>query len=256
MFWSKLHVYTLIPTMILYIVLAVVFKIVFKNKSDKARMIPIQVVTIILLGLEIAKQIYGFVKGYDLYWIPLHFCSLFIFIMPFAAFYNGKYKNTARMLGGVISTCLFLFMTVYPELIYGGDCIQASIDYILGKGGRFIELHSTLFHMIAYSLFFMYISLDVVEYNTKKDLIVVIIAFAIYCLVVAPFAHIIDTNFNNFCRCNAPFLEDVRLKLVESMSWGGQLIYVLMISVGTIIVPILAYLLLRGIDKLIHKFAK
>ena len=176
--------------------------------------------------------------------------------MPFAAFYNGKYKNAARLLGAIISTCLFLFMTVYPELIYGGDCIQAAFNYIQGKGGRFIELHSMLFHMIAYSLFFMYISLDLIEFNTKKDLIVIVIAFAIYCALVAPFAHIIDTNFNNFCRCNAPFLEDVRLNLVNSMAWAGQLIYVLMISAGTIVVPLISYALLRGIDKLIHKFVK
>lgn len=256
MFWSKLHLYTLVPTIIVYIIMAVVFKIIFKNKSDKVRMIPIQVVTVILLGLEVAKQIYGFKIGYDTYWIPLHFCSLFLFFMPFAAFYHGKNQNTARLLGAIISACLFLMMTVYPQLIYGEDCIKASFDYLKGTGGRFIELHSMLFHMIAYSLFFMYISLDVVKFETKKDLKAIVITFAAYCLIVAPFAHIIDVNFNNFCRCNAPFIEVIRLQLVDSLSWFGQLIYVLVISIGTILVPVIAYFLLRSVDKLITKLTK
>ena len=255
MTWTKYHVILLIPTYIIEIVVAIILGKVLKNKDEKTRMIPIQVVTIILLALEVAKQIYGIVKGYDLYWIPLHFCSLFLFIMPVVSFYNGKYKNQARILGIVISSCLFLFMVVYPDIVFGGAAIQASWDYLLGRGGRFIELHSVLFHIIAVGLFFLFLALDLVEFNTKKDLILIWIAFAIYCVIVGPLSNIIDVNFNNFARCNAPFLENVRLSLVDSLSWGGQVIYVLMISIGTLVVPTLAYFTFRGVDKLIKKIS-
>ena len=252
MFWTKYHVYTLLPAFIVEIIAAIIIGKALKNKSDKVKMIPIQIVTIILLALEVAKQIYGLATGYDTYWIPLHFCSLFLYFMPLASFYFGKYKNQARVLAAVISACLFFFMAIYPNLIYSGEAIVSAGKFLTGKGGWFIDFHSVIFHMIALFSFFLFATLDVLEFKTKKDMVLIWVAFAIYCVIVGPLSQIIDTNFNNFVRCNAPFLEDVRLKLVESLSWGGQTIYVVMISIGTIIVPTISYFAIRG-AKLICK---
>ena len=259
MFWTKEHVYTLIPTMVIEIILAIVIGHFMKGKSDKVRMIPIKIIAVILLLLEVWKQIYSIINGYDLYRLPFHFCSLFLFFVPIAAFYDGKYKDIFRLLSIVISTCLFLFMTIYPNIVYSGDSIISSLNFITFKGGWFIDFHSWVFHGLALFLFFLFVALDVCNLNKKKDLKIIVIAFSIYCLIVGPFSQIVKTNYNNFYHSNAPFIEDIRLKLVESLSWGGQLIYVLIISIGTILVPIISYFVFKGVlalkNKITHKEA-
>ena len=112
MFWTPLHAYTLIPEFIVFIILAYVLSRVLKNKDYETQLIPLKVATSLLLILEVAKQIMGFVTGYSLYWIPRHFCCLFLYFHPIACFYKGKYRDKFMMIAGVVSAGLFLFMTV------------------------------------------------------------------------------------------------------------------------------------------------
>lgn len=251
MFWTPLHVYTLIPQFVVYIALAFLLSRVLKNKSYETQLLPLKICTILLLVLEVAKQIMGVVTGYDTYWIPLHFCSLFLYFHPLACFYMGKLRNTFLMIAGVVSTCLFLFMTVYPNLIYSDDAIRSMWAYVIGKGGSFFELHTVLFHGIGLFTFFLFLFQGLVRFDTKKDVLRILIVYGAYCIIVGPFSQLIDTNFNNFVRSNAPFLEDARLQIIESTgAFLGQTIYVLAISVGTILVPLLAYFVLRGLTRL------
>ncbi len=253
MLWTKEHLYTLIPTFIIEIILSIILGKALKNKSDKVKMIPITVVTVILLVLEVLKQLNGIINGYDLYRLPFHFCSLFLYFLPLASFYYGKYKNEARILASTISTCLFLFMVVYPNLIYSGDAIKSAINYIKGDGGSFIDFHSVLFHTLALFEFFLFSALDVCKLESKKDLKLILIAFIIYCVIVGPLSQIIKTNFNNFYHSNVPPIEDIRLNLLSKISWPAQLIYVSIISVGTVLVPIGAYFIMKGSKKLYSK---
>ena len=261
MFWTDLHVYTLIPQFVVYIALAFVLSRVLKNKSFEIQMLPLKICTGILLALEVAKQIAGIVTGYDTYWIPLHFCSLFLYFHPLACFVKGKLRDKFLLIAGVVSACLFLFMAVYPNLIYGDGSIRGMWDFLTGKGGSFFDFHTVVFHGIALFTFFLFAFQGLVKFNIKKDVIVVIITYAIYCAIVGPLAQLINTNFNNFVHSNAPFLEDFRQSLLANMGdFFGQTIYVLMISVGTIIVPLIAYFVLmgcsKGFDKLFNKEKK
>lgn len=248
MFWTPLHVYTLIPQFIVYIALAFLLSRVLKNKSFETQLLPLKICTILLLLLEVAKQVMGIVTGYSTYWIPLHFCSLFLYFHPLACFYKGKHRDKFILIAGVVSTCLFLFMVVYPNLIYSDDAIRSMWNYVTGRGGSFFELHTVLFHGIGLFTFFLFMFQGLAKFNTKKDLPLVIVTYGIYCLIVGPFSQLIDTNFNNFVHSNAPFLEDIRLKIIENVgSFLGQTIYVVVISIGTILVPLLAYWILRGL---------
>ncbi|MBP5733562.1 MAG: hypothetical protein J6W66_07055 [Lachnospiraceae bacterium] len=66
---------------------------------------------------------------------------------------------------------------------------------------------------------------------------------------MGPLAQIIDTNFNNFVHSNAPFLENIRQSIIASAgAFWGQTVYVLIISVGTILVPLIAYFVLYGLS--------
>ena len=246
MFWTSLHVYTLIPQFVVYAALAFVLSRALRNKDFETQMLPLKICTALLLALEVAKQITGIATGYDTYWIPLHFCSLFIYFHPLACFYKGKYRDKFILIAGVVSTCLFLFMAVYPNVVYSDGAIVSMWDFVTGRGGSFFELHTVLFHGIGIFTFFLFMFQGQAKFNTKKDVPLVVITYGAYCLLVGPFAQLIDTNYNNFVHSNAPFLEDIRLKMIDGLGGVfGQTVYVLMISAGTILVPLAAYFVLR-----------
>jgi len=251
MFWTPLHAYTLIPQFVFFIALAFVLSRVLKNKSYETQLLPLKICTVLLLLLEVAKQVMGFVTGYDKYWIPLHFCSLFLYSHPLACFVKGKLRDTFMVIAGVVSTCLFLFMTVYPNLIYPEGAISSMWNYVTGRGGSFFDMHTVLFHSIALFTFYLFMFQGLARFKMKRDVIAILIAFAIYCVIVGPLSQLIDTNFNNFVRSNAPFLENFRQSMLQSLgAFFGQTVYVLMISVGTILVPLIAYFILRGLSAL------
>ena len=254
MFWTPLHVYTLIPQFTVYAALAFILSRALKNRELETRLLPLKICTALLLLLEIAKQITGIATGYSTYWIPLHFCSLFLFIHPIACFYKGKHRDKFILLAGVVSTCLFLFMAVYPNVVYSDDAIRSMWDYLTGRGGSFFELHTVLFHGIGTFTFFLFVFQGLAKFDTKKDVKLVVIAYGLYCLIVGPLAQLIDTNFNNFVHSNAPFLEDIRLGMISGLGPVlGQTVYVLIISAGTILVPLIAYFILRGLTALFGK---
>ena len=254
MFWTELHVYTLIPQFIVYIALAFILSRVLKNKSFETQMLPLKIATILLLGLEVAKQIVGIVTGYDTYWIPLHFCSLFLYFHPLACFYKGKHRNKFLIIAGVVATCLFLFMAIYPNIVYSDDSIRSMWNFVTGNGGSFFDFHTVVFHGIATFTFFLFVFQGLAKFDIKKDVLLVIVTYAIYCIIVGPVAQLIQTNFNNFVKSNAPFLENIRLDLISGVGdFFGQTIYVVMISIGTIIVPLIAYFVLNGLSTLSNK---
>ena len=94
--WTYEHAITVLPGLAIMAVLAVVLRKFLKEKPHHIRMIPISVIAVILVLLEIGKQTLSFRRGYDLYHIPLHFCSLFIFMLPLASFYRGKYQQKVQ----------------------------------------------------------------------------------------------------------------------------------------------------------------
>ena len=91
--WTYEHAITVLPGLAIMAVLAVVLRKFLKEKPHHIRMIPISVIAVILVLLEIGKQETSLRQGYDLYCLPFHFCSLFIFMLPLMAFYRGKYQQ-------------------------------------------------------------------------------------------------------------------------------------------------------------------
>lgn len=250
MFWTPLHAYTLIPQFIIYAVIAFVISRALKDKDYETRLLPLKICTVFLLVLEALKQTASILTGYDLYCIPLHFCSLFLYFHPLACFYKGKYREKFMLLAGVVSSCLFLFMAVYPNVIYSDEAIRSMWNYICGTGGSFFELHSVLFHGIGMFTFYLFLFQGLVRFNKKKDIVSIVAAFGLYCLIVGPFAQLIDTNFNNFVHSNAPFLEEIRLNVINILgNFPGQTVYVLIISAGTVLVPLIAYHVLKWLTE-------
>ena len=91
--WTYEHFITLVPSIIVMILVTFLLSILIGKKDIKIRRIPLMIISILIVILEIIKQVKSLIDGYNLYYIPLHFCSLFIFMLPLMAFYRGKKRK-------------------------------------------------------------------------------------------------------------------------------------------------------------------
>lgn len=243
--WTKWHAMTLIPAFAVMIVIGLVLRKFLKDKDEKYRMIPIQVIAVTLLVLEVGKQIYSIVNGYDLYHIPLHFCSLFLYFLPLFAFYKGKYKNAVRSFTTICSSMLLVFLIIYPTMIYGDYNIVAFF-----KG--YLDFHTVAFHNLAALACVLIIALDLYKPDTKRDIKSIFIGYGIYSFIAALFANLLSTNYNGFYRCGIDAIKNVQLALIDKIGWAGQLIYNLGMTAATFAFGLVCYGIYRGVLALIN----
>ena len=250
--WSPQHVKTLLPSLIAMIAVGALLRLFLIKKSERIRFIPFQIIAVFIFVIEVIKQIKEFTSptGYDLYSIPLHFCSLFIFMLPLMAFYNGKHKDKVRGITTALSGSLFLLMTIYPNLIYSGAAIENCFN-------DFWDFHTTFFHVFATFEFILIIALDLHKPNVKKDMVAILIFILCYCVIAGVMAQVLKTNFNNFYKCNVPPLENVRLSVKASIGNGiGQTLYVVIVTIADVIFVSLAYQFYRLLNFIVKKISK
>ena len=81
----------ILPIAILIVInLTLIIHIIFRKKSDKIKNIPLIVIAATMLIMEVAKQTISIRRGYDLWHVPLHFCSLFLYWYPLMAFFKDE----------------------------------------------------------------------------------------------------------------------------------------------------------------------
>ena len=244
--WTAEHAKTLLPALGVMLVLAWVLQRVLGNKSHKIRMIPIQVIACLLLLLELGKQAVSLAHGYDLYHLPFHFCSLFIFMLPLMAFYKGKHKQTVYAITASLCMAVCLLMLIYPALIYSDGNIREFFT-------NYISFHTVAFHNLVMLSAILIPVLKVHEPAKKGEGKAITLFMLGFCTVSAVMAQLLKTNFNNFYRCNIPPLETVR-QIVEN-AWGSvpaMLLYVLIVTILDILFVLGAYrlyLLVRRISQ-------
>jgi len=248
--WSKEHAITLLPAVAVMIVIAFILRATIGKKDMKIRMIPFQILAVLLFLLEIGKQVDSYMNGYDLYHLPFHFCSLFIFMMPIMAFYRGKYENTVRAITTTLCASVFMLMMIYPCLIYGAGNINAFFT-------EYQSLHTVAFHNIVVFAFILCIALELHTPAPKGEPKVLVIFMLCFCVISASMAHLLKTNFNNFYSCNIPPLETVRVAVAAALGEGvAALVYVLIVTVLDILFVQLAYQLCRGLLRLMSQKTK
>jgi hypothetical protein len=223
--WTDMHIKTLLPSILIMAAVALILGKCLAKRSERIRMLPFQLFAVLLFVLEIFKQVISVSKGYDLYHIPRHFCSLFIFMLPLMSFYHGKYKNGIRAITTGLCAAVFILMCAYPELIYSGTDVEQYFQ-------NFFSFHTVTFHNVVILEFFLIISLRLFEpRGGKKDTKPILLFMLGYCLIASVAAQLLQTNFNNFYQCNVPPLEEVRQSL--SVSLGAtptQILYVLIVT--------------------------
>lgn len=242
--WTPEHTKTLLPAVLMMLAVTVLLRFTIGKKEHKIRMIPFQILTAVLFLLEIGKQVISLAKGYDLYHLPFHFCSLFIFMLPAMALWRGKHKQTVYGITAAISTATALLTLIYPSLIYSAWDVS---NYFT----NYFAFHTVTFHNIVLFQCILIIALGLHEPAPKGESKVLVWFIVGFCLVSATMAQLLQTNFNNFYSCNIAPLEALRLQMQGSLGYGlTQALYILIVTVLDIFFVLGSYWLYRGLRTL------
>ncbi|MBO5713762.1 MAG: YwaF family protein [Clostridia bacterium] len=248
--WTKEHFYLIIPSFIIFIIFSIFLGKALKNKSEKEKYIPLQIITIILLALEFMKQGYNIKDdGYDLYALPFHYCSLFLYLLPFHSFYKGKYKKTTDALALSCLASLFIFMLAIPNVVFSAGNILEYFD-------NFSSFHTVTFHLLVCLYFTLTLSLKLYNFDVKHDLKVTAIFLAIYVIIATILSFSLKVNFHNLYKCNLAIVEEIRLAMMSAIGILGHIIYVVVLFILTILFAFLAYFVTKGVLSLIDKITK
>ena len=253
--WTFTHLYQLSITILIFIVLGVIAAKTIGKCKTQVKYIPLQVIAVILLVLEVMKQINAAKSGtYDLYALPFHYCSLFLYLLPLHAFYRGKYSHITDTAAFACLASLFFDMLIMPANIYSDgnikNCMRVfeSFDY-------FGDFHTVIFHNLVLLYFVLTIALRLYKINTKHDMKVMTVFLAIYVTIAAILSYSLKVNFHNLYKCNIGFIEDVRLAVVDAIGVFGTILYVVLLFILTILFAYAAYFLTRLIIKVVDKIS-
>lgn len=245
--WSPMHIKTLLPAMAVMLLISIALRALLGKKDIKIRMIPVQVIAVILLLLEVGKQAVSFSRGYDLYHIPLHFCSLLLVTMPAMAFYNGKYVQQVRAVGTAICGAVFWLTAIYPCLIYSAGNIE-------NFWGDYLDFHTVAFHNLAMLAFMIMVALDLHTPAPKGEHKLIILFLTAFCAIAAIVSQLLETNYAGFYQCNVGPIEEVRLMLQPIIGYApAQLIYVFGLTAVHYGFVIGFYCIYKAIRKLLNR---
>lgn len=241
--WTQEHAKTLPAALLAMIAIGIILRLLIGKKSVNIRMIPLKIIGVLLVLLEIGKQYVSYTKGYDLYHIPLHFCSLFIFAVPIMAFYDGKHRDKVRAAGAGLCAAMTTLMLIYPDLIYGAGDIKNFFKY-------YLNMHTVAFHNLVMFAFVLILALDLHTPAGKKDQLSPIWVTTGFCVISATVANILKVNYASFYECNIAPLEAVRVSMQGALgNVIAQILYVCIVAVATVLYTWGAYWLYRLIRK-------
>lgn len=244
--WTRQHAVTLLPAVAVMVVLTLLLRRLLSSRPHTIRMIPIRIIAVILLLLEVGKQAVSLSRGYDLYHLPFHFCSLFIFVLPAMAFYKGKRTQTVYAITAALCASVFALMLIYPNLIYSAWDIEHYFD-------EYMAFHTVTFHNLVMLAFLLIPALQLHTPQPKGEVKAVIWFIVGFCVVSASMAHLLKTNYANYYTCNIPVLETVRLAVQEAVGvLPATLMYVAIVSALNIVFVYGAYWLYRLMRRLLE----
>ena len=218
--WTTTHAKTLLPAVTIMLILCIVLRKMLIKRELKYRMIPLQIVGVLLLALEVGKQVVSFSRGYDLYHIPFHFCSTLLIAIPAMAFYKGKYADRVRAVGTALTGATCWLTLIYPVLIYS----SGNIDNFFVT---YLDFHTVAFHNLAIFAYFLILALELHTPMPKGEAKTVIVTLTVFCLIASVASQLLQTNYGGFFSCNVAPVEDIRLSLQTTIGyWPAQLIYI------------------------------
>ncbi len=242
--WTKAHAQTILPALAVMVLLAILLRRWLGGKSLSVRLLPIRIIACLLVVLEIGKQGLSLYRGYDLYCLPFHFCSLFIFALPVMAFYTGKHRQSVYGVVSALCGAMTLLFLIYPNLIYSAANVENYFrDYM--------SFHTVTFHNLVMLAFLLILALQIQSSPVKGEVGKLMLVIVVFCVVSAAMAHLLKTNYANYYSCNIPVLEAVRLDLQSTLGYVlTQILYVSIVSALNLVFVWGSYWAYRGLRRL------
>ena len=247
--WTLTHAITLFPTLIVLAELAFLIGYLLKDKNEMIRSIPLQLIAAALIIMELIKQVRSFDANgvYDRYSLPMHFCSLFLYMLPLHSFFRTKPRPIIDSLTVMLTASLIVNMLMMPANIYGADNVRQMFQ-------NYGSFHTVVFHNLVIFYGMLTISLKAYKFNIKRDVIVSLIFLAAYVIIATVFSYTLKTNFHNLYQCNIDFIRNFIDMLKEKMGnlgWTIQVLYVSLLFIMTLVMCIASYFAAYGVDRLI-----
>ena len=234
--WTREHLITIFPTFAILLILAFLMRKLLIKKSYKIRMLPIKIISVILVIIEIGKQAYSISIGYNLFHIPLHFCSIFLYVLPLFAFYRGKWQESVRSVASAAMTALLIGMLAIPNVIYSANRIPTFFT-------DFLSFHTVFFHNLVIFALFLTLALDLHKPNGERGEVVFVTVFgAVYAVIAASASYLLQTNYSNFLNSSIGFVayitESMTLAIGETAT---KIIYTSAIALLHILLLVVTY---------------
>lgn len=202
-----------------------------KNKIEKV----IKIITIIITILELIKIGYNHINGYKEInnWVPLHFCSLFIYSLWMVGYGKGVIKKIGES-----------FLCSAGILAGGGFLIMPSSSLTLYPIFHFQCLYSLLFHSMMLYFGLLYFINNWFILNCKNHKF-----YYIFCTAFCLIAFLLNTTTDaNFMFMDNPW--NIPIRLLVDVHKKIPLLYTLIIYV---VYSIVIYFVMLLIQKIIIK---
>jgi len=227
--------YTKSQIIVVPIMYALMFIIAFilwyflKDKKLKIKRIPIQIISLTLLILEVAKQIFLIAtKEWTTWALPFHFCSSFYIWFTISSFAKKEETQQIGYLTSITSSLVLwiLFLTNPSGVI--GDAID-----LLFKD--FIYFHTFVFHFLTMLMWLVILSLKIYKTPSNKTILISTFSFLGFYVLATIMAYSLNVNFICILENGIPFIEKFRINY-------GQFLYnSVMYSIGVALPLIVSY---------------
>ena len=191
-------------TLCILLIITFLLWLLLRNKGEAVQGIPFKIIALILLIGEVVKQIISIRQGYNLWHLPLHFCSTYFIWFSIAEFSKGELHLSMRNMSFVATFYLCAAMYSYPGSIVP-HCDNIFKDYF--------SAHSFFFHHLV--ILYLLLTIAFKRYKPqKKDALVWVGCFTIYYALAFICAHTFEKNFFNILHSGPlTFIEPIRLKI-------------------------------------------
>lgn len=224
----------ILPAVLFCIVsVSVCLSLVLRNKREWVVNIPFVTIAVLLLVLEVMKQLENVMTDFSYYALPFHYCSLFLITIPLAELGGKRLSSVFRPLAFNMSFIVSVGIYLFPGGILG------NASELFGKD--FFHTHSFIFHHLI--ILYFVLSVFMKRYRPRLcDGVSMLTMGMIFVAVAIPVSYIFDTNYANFLSSAVPPLEKIRLCL-------GQTVYTSIIAiahtVGTLLCSVIYYYLYK-----------
>ena len=230
-----------LPLLLLALVLlAVALGLLLRRRSERVRGIPTAVVALAMLLGEIIKQRWNMLGEFNAFYLPFHYCSLFVLILPLSELFGKRMSHVFRPIGTCMAFVVAVAMYVSPSGIIG----NASETF----GTDFYRTNTFIFHHLVVLYLLFVITLRLCKPRLRDAALVGGIG-AVYVSVALPASYYWNSNYCNLLESNIDFMENFRLSF-------GQTQYIVLMCIILTIGMFLASLLLVGIYKLFSCFKR